>query len=310
MNAIKDKLTFDPYEVLGISKDSTDAQIVKAFRKNALKWHPDKNLDRKKLSEEMFLKISQAFELLSDSAARAAYDQLRAAETAKTIYIQRRKQTDSAQRARFREELERREANVISSQEEAKLAQRKFDKEIERLRKEGSRLLQQERENIEKEVHKNFRNCSDKPTSSAVEVSPARLKVKWKTTNSERKLLEEDLLRLFETYGKVTAVVMSSSGKGSAIIEFEDPNDALKAESEKGTSEIPFKVSWISDRPNDRTSYQSDERFPSYTPRTDNIAQRLTTTAAEFADFEAEILAKMMATGQKKPGDGSRFDDY
>ena len=49
MNAIKDKLTFDPYEVLGISKGSTDAEVVKAFRKSALKWHPDKNLEKKKL---------------------------------------------------------------------------------------------------------------------------------------------------------------------------------------------------------------------------------------------------------------------
>lgn len=42
-----DTLDFNPYEILGVDKDSSDAQIVKAFRKAALKWHPDKNPDRK-----------------------------------------------------------------------------------------------------------------------------------------------------------------------------------------------------------------------------------------------------------------------
>ena len=81
-------------------------------------------------AEEMFLKISQAFELLSDPAAREAYDQLQAAKTAKAVYLEKRRQTESAQRAKFREELERREANAANSQEEAKVAERNFEKEV------------------------------------------------------------------------------------------------------------------------------------------------------------------------------------
>ncbi len=44
-------LDFDPYEVLGVEKDAQEAQIVKAFRKAALKWHPDKNPEHKEKGE-------------------------------------------------------------------------------------------------------------------------------------------------------------------------------------------------------------------------------------------------------------------
>lgn len=40
-------IDFDPYELLDLKPECTDTQIVKAFRKAALKWHPDKNPDRK-----------------------------------------------------------------------------------------------------------------------------------------------------------------------------------------------------------------------------------------------------------------------
>ena len=81
-------------------------------------------------AEEMFLKISQALELLSDPAARAAYDKFQATKTAKAIYIEKRRQTDSAKRAHLREELEKRETSAVNAQEEAKMAQRSLEKEV------------------------------------------------------------------------------------------------------------------------------------------------------------------------------------
>merc|ERR1719166_491298 len=64
----------DYYEVLGVSKDADDKQIKKAYRKLALKWHPDKNPNNKKEAEEKFKEIAQAYEVLSDKKKRAAYD--------------------------------------------------------------------------------------------------------------------------------------------------------------------------------------------------------------------------------------------
>ena len=64
----------DYYEILGISKGASAAEIKKAYRKKAIQYHPDKNPDDKD-AEEMFKKAAEAYEVLSDDNKRARYDQ-------------------------------------------------------------------------------------------------------------------------------------------------------------------------------------------------------------------------------------------
>ncbi|MGJ8744513.1 molecular chaperone DnaJ [Polaribacter sp.] len=64
----------DFYEVLGISKSATQAEIKKGYRKMAIKYHPDKNPDDK-TAEENFKKAAEAYEILSDENKKARYDQ-------------------------------------------------------------------------------------------------------------------------------------------------------------------------------------------------------------------------------------------
>ncbi|XP_073122683.1 uncharacterized protein [Henckelia pumila] len=65
----------DYYKVLKVDKNATDDELKKAYRKLAMKWHPDKNPDNKTAAEAKFKEISEAYEVLSDSQKRAIYDQ-------------------------------------------------------------------------------------------------------------------------------------------------------------------------------------------------------------------------------------------
>jgi curved DNA-binding protein len=63
----------DYYQILGVSKNATDNEIKKAYRKLAMKYHPDHSKDDKH-AEEMFKKVSEAYAVLSDKEKRKQYD--------------------------------------------------------------------------------------------------------------------------------------------------------------------------------------------------------------------------------------------
>lgn len=65
--------TRDYYDILGVSKNASKEELRKAYRKQALEWHPDRN--KSSNAEKKFKEINQAYEVLSDSEKRAAYDQ-------------------------------------------------------------------------------------------------------------------------------------------------------------------------------------------------------------------------------------------
>ena len=73
-----DKQKRDYYEVLGVNKNSTPDEIKSAYRKAALKWHPDKWVNgtdaEKKTAEENFKEASEAYSVLSDANKKARYD--------------------------------------------------------------------------------------------------------------------------------------------------------------------------------------------------------------------------------------------
>ena len=69
----------DYYEVLGVSKNASDDELKKAYRKVAMKYHPDRQTDKsdaeKKEAEERFKEAAEAYSVLSDKDKRARYDQ-------------------------------------------------------------------------------------------------------------------------------------------------------------------------------------------------------------------------------------------
>eukprot|EP00249_Psilotum_nudum_P015847 c25551_g1_i1 orf=1-279(-) len=63
----------DPYEILGVPRDASEQQINTAYRNEALKFHPDKNVDVPK-AVEMFRDVAYAYSILSDPEKRQQYD--------------------------------------------------------------------------------------------------------------------------------------------------------------------------------------------------------------------------------------------
>src|SRR5881392_2817185 len=63
----------DYYEVLGVGRSATEEEVKRAYRKLAVKFHPDKNPDDPR-AEEKFKELGEAYDVLMDADKRAAYD--------------------------------------------------------------------------------------------------------------------------------------------------------------------------------------------------------------------------------------------
>ena len=64
----------DYYKILGISKDANEDEIRKAYKREALKYHPDKNINNKEVAEKNFKKVNDAYSILSDKEKKQQYD--------------------------------------------------------------------------------------------------------------------------------------------------------------------------------------------------------------------------------------------
>ncbi|XP_076889243.1 dnaJ protein P58IPK homolog B-like [Bidens hawaiensis] len=72
--ALKISQRKDWYRILGVSETSTISEIKRAYKKLALQWHPDKNVDNREAAENKFREIAAAYEILGDDDKRARYD--------------------------------------------------------------------------------------------------------------------------------------------------------------------------------------------------------------------------------------------
>lgn len=158
MSTTKRKIdaNYDPYKILGIETTSTDKEIDKAYKKLALKWHPDKNADNLAEAQKRFVEIYKAYEFLKDKTQKTEFDELSAAKKKRAAYDNQRKAASSAKRQHFLDKLSEKE-KAFEARQTSATSSKSNDDEIllRRLRKEGAQLLKrmaEERELAEKEA--------------------------------------------------------------------------------------------------------------------------------------------------------------
>lgn len=171
--------------------------------------------------------MSEALEILTDAAARAAYDKVIRARAAAKL---RHQELDS-KRQKLKEDLERREREAGSANsltDEQKLAA-----EIARLQKEGSRLLQEEQQKMKEEIKRTLNRLNEPVWDSSLN----RLKISWKADKNDESnggYDESKLRRFLKKYGEIVALIMSKKN-GSALVEFASKEASEMAlELEKG----------------------------------------------------------------------------
>jgi DnaJ-class molecular chaperone len=81
----------DYYEVLGVDRGANQEEIKKAFRRLALRYHPDRNPQNQKQSEERFKEINEAYQVLIDESRRREYDYLTGNATRRAWYYEMQK---------------------------------------------------------------------------------------------------------------------------------------------------------------------------------------------------------------------------
>lgn len=282
----------DLYLLLGVEENATAQQIRKAYRKSALKYHPDKNPDDKKAAD-LFHELSEALKILTDVGARAAYDHVRAAKKASA---QRTAKWDE-NRKRAKLDLDEREKAAENTEGKA---ERNLQTEIERLREEGSRILQEETDAMKKRL-----KTETQPPLS-YQQQPAVLKVKWKLNNGGD-LYNENVLRdMFSKHGKIDGLVVKvKKGQGTAIVEFANSFQAARAQdTEIGFPQCPLRVSWLNGIPPDMANFTTYAREAStvsavQTSKIRPANEPSDSSALNEDEFEDLVLARMRSKNKK-----------
>jgi len=136
--------TVDFYELLGVNFENSEQDIRRAYRKTALKYHPDKL--GKDFDPDKFHLLQIAHDVLSDPSAKAAYDKARSARLQK----QRQHELFEGKRRQMKEDLESRErgANTASTGIKRPREEDEMEKEIRRLAEEGKRRRKEMEDNL------------------------------------------------------------------------------------------------------------------------------------------------------------------
>lgn len=197
----------DFYELLGVPVDAiSESALRKAYRKQSIKWHPDKN--KSPDAVDRFHLLTTAYDVLSDPATKAAYDNARAARLAK----KRRSEAFNLERKRMQEDLEMRENAAKRPRQDP---ESEFAAAYAQLREQASKLRQKREEALRTAAMEEDDSTSEKEKTSKQEDNTSRfteldrtVSVRWKRKGDGEAIDEDALRQIFGRFGAIQDVVM------------------------------------------------------------------------------------------------------
>ena len=209
----------DFYEILGVNFETSESDIRRAYRRTALKYHPDKQTG----NVEKFHLLQIANDVLTDAVAKAAYDQARTARLAK----QRQKDLLDGWRRQMVDDLDRRERTGLKrgrDDEDLDDAEEKLRREVARLAEDGKRrrkereeMLRREKLKEEQEEERNRRAEKDlyRPNNDGgsfahgVSEIDRTIKVRWARDEPGGASIDKDTLAFrFSRFGAIDSTFL------------------------------------------------------------------------------------------------------
>ena len=206
----------DFYALLEVNEGASESEIRRAYRKTALKYHPDKvGANQEALDKFHLLQI--AYDVLSDQSVKELYDNARRARQAKA----ERDKAYDGRRKWMKEDLERRESGAFKRKREEVDAEEEFERELRRLAEDGKRrrkereeMLRKEANEMEVQEQKHEDGVFEKDRNGAasgggdIDETDRSITLRFPQDESTRHIDKAELVRRFEQFGPIEEAII------------------------------------------------------------------------------------------------------